>query len=296
MIEDAARKKTDAELRRLEREIHKAYKKAYAELDSKWKAALKTAATREKPYREELDAAMKSGDAARIRKAKRDLAHVQQECTLQNKHFKRARDSIAKQLARIDRAAYDLANGRLPNIYALNFNALAGGLPTGYAYGLITPETVRNLAIKQLNLVKAAHWNVEEMNRAVLQGILQGESMDAIAVRFRDVLGMNQSSAIRNARTAVTYAENQGRLDSYEKAQANGVVMVKVWASTHDSRTRESHVLLDGEEVGIDEKFSNGLKCPGDPDGIGAEVCNCRCAMGTRIIGFKRKDGSIERV
>ena len=239
---------------------------------------------------------MKSGDAVRIRKAKRDLARVQKECTLQSKRFKQARDSIAKQLALIDRAAYDLANGRLPNIYALNFNALAGALPTGYAYGLITPETVRNLAIKQLNLVKAAHWNVKEMNRAVLQGILQGESMDAIAGRFRDVLGMNQSSAIRNARTAVTYAENQGRLDSYEKAQANGVVMVKVWASTHDSRTRESHVLLDGEEVGIDDKFSNGLKCPGDPDGIGAEVYNCRCALGTRIIGFKRKDGSIERI
>ena len=144
MIKDAARKKTDAELRRLKREIRKAYKKAYAELDAKWKAALKTAATREKPYREALDAAMKSGDAARIRKAKRDLAHVQKECTLQSEHFKRARDSIAKQLARIDRAAYDLANGRLRNIYALNFNALAGDLPTGYAYGLITPETVRN--------------------------------------------------------------------------------------------------------------------------------------------------------
>ena len=208
MIEDAARKKTDAELRRLEREIHKAYKKAYAELYSKWEAALKTAATREKSYRKALDAAMKSGDAVRIRKAKRDLARVQKECTLQSKRFKQARDSIAKQLARIDRAAYDLANGRLPNIYALNFNALAGDLPTGYAYGLITPETVRNLAIKQLNLVKAAHWNVKEMNRAVLQGILQGESMDAIAGRFRDVLGMNQSAASRSARTAVTYAEN----------------------------------------------------------------------------------------
>ena len=176
MIEDAARKKTDAELRRLEREIHKAYKKAYAELDSKWKAALKTAATREKPYREALDAAMKSGDAVRIRKAKRDLAHVQQECTLQSKHFKRARDSIAKQLAQIDRAAYDLANGRLPNLYALNCNALARVLPPGSAYGLITPQTVRNLAITQLNLVKAAPWSVKEQNPAVLQGILLDES------------------------------------------------------------------------------------------------------------------------
>ena len=98
MIEDAARKKTDAELRRLEREIHKAYKKAYAELDSKWKAALETAATLEKPYREALDAAMKSGDAARIRKAKRDLARVQKECTLQSKHFKRARDSNTRRI------------------------------------------------------------------------------------------------------------------------------------------------------------------------------------------------------
>lgn len=297
MIRDAARKYTDAELKKLEKEIHSAYKKAYSELNKKWRDAIATAKAKEKPYLDAYLEAKKTGDKAAIRKAGRELAHIQRQNTLESEHYKRTRDGIARQLAELDKTAYTLANGKLNAIYAVNFNQLAGSLPMGYAYGLIAPETVRNLLTKQLNLVKATAWNVQLMNQEVLQGILQGESMGKIAKRFARVLGMNEQSAIRNARTAVTYAENQGRLDSMKEAQDEGIILAKEWISTDDNRTRDSHKDIGGvggDVVGIDEEFANGLQCPGDPRGDGAEIYNCRCALGEIIIGFRRADGSIE--
>lgn len=47
-------------------------------------------------------------------------------------------------------------------------------------------------------------------------------------------------------------------------------------------RTRESHRRVDGEIRELDEKFSNGLMFPGDPNGSAAEVVNCRCTSNTR--------------
>ena len=58
------------------------------------------------------------------------------------------------------------------------------------------------------------------------------------------------------------------------------VVAGQEWIATADSRTRESHVELDGEVVGINEPFSNGLDYPGDPAGDAAETINCRCTIG----------------
>jgi uncharacterized protein with gpF-like domain len=56
-------------------------------------------------------------------------------------------------------------------------------------------------------------------------------------------------------------------------------VCTKVWVATADDRTRESHAELDGEEVLVDEPFSNGLMCPADPTGEPEEVYNCRCTI-----------------
>lgn len=50
--------------------------------------------------------------------------------------------------------------------------------------------------------------------------------------------------------------------------------------STIDSRTRPSHVLADGQRVGLTEPFIVGgapLMFPGDPSGPAGEVISCRC-------------------
>ena len=94
-----------------------------------------------------------------------------------------------------------------------------------------------------------------------------------------------------------TAAENAGRIDSYKNLEKQGVVQKKVWIATPDDRTRESHLEIDGEEVGINQEFSNGCMFPGDPDcDDPGEVLNCRCSMRTHIVGFRRADGSISKV
>lgn len=149
---------------------------------------------------------------------------------------------------------------------------------------------------KKVDVPKDMRWNTKQMSSKLLQGILNGDSIDTISDSLMEVIGNNQASAVRNARTMVTNAENAGRLDSYKKLEKMGVVQKKVWIATPDDRTRESHLALDGEEVDIDEPFSNGLMNPGDPKGPPEEVWNCRCSMRTHIIGFLMSDGSISEV
>lgn len=149
---------------------------------------------------------------------------------------------------------------------------------------------------KKVDIPKDERWNTKQMSSKLLQGILAGDAIPTIANSLMQVIGNNAAAAVRNARTMVTGAENVGRLDSYEDLAEKGVVQKKVWIATADDRTRESHLLLDGEEVDIDKPFSNGLMYPADPSGDPAEVYNCRCSMRDHIVGFRRADGTISLV
>lgn len=163
------------------------------------------------------------------------------------------------------------------------------------AFSLIDKATVTGLK-KTVNETKDEDWNIKQLNSKLLQGILNGDPVQKIADSFLTVVGNNKASAERNARTMVTGAENKGRLDSYENLAGQGVVQKKVWIATPDDRTRESHFEIDGEEVDIDQAFSNGLMFPGDQSGDPSEWWNCRCSMRDHIVGFVKPDGSIKYV
>ena len=123
---------------------------------------------------------------------------------------------------------------------------------------------------------------------------MQGESIDKIAKRIQSVQAMNRDSAIRTARTIVTGAECKGRQDSYERVTADGIVMKREWIATHDSRTRDAHLELDGQLSDVDGFFENAIgiiQFPGDPHAHPSNVYGCRCTMGAKIIGFKKIRG-----
>lgn len=153
-----------------------------------------------------------------------------------------------------------------------------------------------NVPKKKIDVPKDERWNAKQMMSKILQGLQSGSSVDDMAEAMKTVIGNNQSSAIRNTRTMVTSAENNGRLDSYKNLASQGVVLKKEWIATPDDRTRPTHLALDGEQIDLDDVFSNGCRFPGDSKGPAEEVWMCRCTMGTHIIGFKRADGSISKV
>jgi len=53
--------------------------------------------------------------------------------------------------------------------------------------------------------------------------------------------------------------------------------MLQMWVSARDGSVRSSHDDLDGETIGVNEQFSNGLFYPRDMAGEAKEVINCRC-------------------
>ena len=92
----------------------------------------------------------------------------------------------------------------------------------------------------------------------------------------------------RAARTAVTSAQNAGRLDSYAAAGKLGIKLKKEWLATLDGRTRHAHALLDGQQRETSEPFEaegEKLQFPGDPAAAGWMVYNCRCTMAAVVTG-----------
>ena len=130
-----------------------------------------------------------------------------------------------------------------------------------------------------------------QISACVTSSILQGKSIKGMAddLQIR-IPAMNRTSAIRTARTAVTGAQNAGRIDSYTAAKKMGIKLKKEWLATLDGRTRHSHAMLDGEQVDNEKKFSNGCMFPGDPNGPAAEVYNCRCTLIAAVDGIDTSD------
>lgn len=219
---------------------------------------------------------------------------------LYGKHWTQLKEKIAAEYANVNRIALAYINGRLPKIYALNYNAIGkdiGSAVKGYSFELINADLVKNLATKDDTLLpykyldgkKDVRWNTKKVNSAVLQGILQGESIPKMSKRLQSVTGMNKTAAIRNARTCVTGAECKARQDGFERAAADGIELQREWIAAIDGRTRHAHRLLDGHLAGVDEPFKSELgdiMFPGDPEASPENVYNCRCTIAAKVVGF----------
>ena len=304
---DKARQWTDTELTRIEKRIKSIYQEALVDISEKWNAYMQEIGKQLKPLEEAYEKALKNNDLKEIKQLKKELKNAKMLATLHNIRYTTMIEATANKLTNTNQIAIDYMNGKTPEIYVNNYNGIADsleGLYTDFRFDLVNEDVVKKLIIdgdielppKKISIPKDKLWNTRKMNDSVLQGILQGESMDKIANRIFPIVNNNYNSAIRNARTMVTGAENRGRLDSYKKLSDNGIVMRKVWLATNDHRTRDSHRAINGEEQEIGKNFSNGLECPGDPHGRPEEVWNCRCTLVTHLIGFRRADGSISYV
>ena len=122
------------------------------------------------------------------------------------------------------------------------------------------------------------------IRRTIIEGLNDDLSPAEIArniVDDNDDISLGRAKTI--ARTETHTAAMTGQQMNMEEASEDlGMEMNKVWISTEDARTRQSHIDADGQTVGMREWFKVGeseLYIPGDPDGAPEEVINCRCAV-----------------
>ena len=127
-------------------------------------------------------------------------------------------------------------------------------------------------------------WSKKQITGAITQGILQGESIPNLAKRIGEKLSSSNSRSMTLcARTAMTGAQNSGRIQAMHDAEDKGIKVQKVWIATLDDRTRDSHRNLDGQVRNTNEPFESDLGLimyPGDPNAEPQNVWSCRCALG----------------
>ena len=292
---DKAHNMTDKKLEEMEKRLSAIYSRASKEIQQTADEYFSQFKTQDEKKRKLVETGkLSEADYKKWRKNK----------ILYGSRFKAMQEQCAQQLLKVNQNAVAYINGELPEVYALNYNALEESVDGvgGYSFTLTDADTVRNLATadgsllpyKKLDPKKDIPWNMQKINAETLQGILQGESIDKIAKRIQNVQTMNRDSAIRTARTIVTGAECKGRQDSYERVTADGIVMKREWIATHDSRIRDAHLELDGQLSDVDGFFENAIgiiQFPGDPHAHPSNVYGCRCTMGAKIIGFKKIRG-----
>lgn len=292
---------TDATLKKLERRIDKVYAEASIEMGKTTRDYFSKFAKRELKYSETLQKMVDSGKMSQ-KEADQNFKQWRINQEARGERYEVMRDKLAKRANEANKVAASYINDATPGIYSLNRNYAAYEIEKHHVpvdFTLFDERTVKRLVKSapdlmpnydpkptSINYGKDIAYGKKQITAAVTSGILQGKSLGRIADDLQKrITGMNRVSALRSARTAVTGAQNAGRLDTYKAAQQMGIDMKKQWMATLDERTRASHGRLDGETIAVNKKFSNGLMYPGDRTGHPREVYNCRCTMISVVAG-----------
>ena len=82
------------------------------------------------------------------------------------------------------------------------------------------------------------------------------------------------ATVIRFALGRVTSLSQYG---AYQAA-VRGNIVTKTWV-VNSTNPRDTHAAMNGETVGLRERFSNGLRWPGDYEGSAEETVHCECSL-----------------
>lgn len=141
------------------------------------------------------------------------------------------------------------------------------------SFALLHKNALSFASAESGKLIKSVSNTTRDLVNNILQGGLdEGASSSAIAGLIRDATGFSKARSTLIARTETTTVYNGAPTQSLKAlSNSTGRVFTKTWSGVLDDRERDEHVAMEGETVGIDEKFSNGLDFPSEP--------NCRCTV-----------------
>ncbi len=136
---------------------------------------------------------------------------------------------------------------------------------------------------------------IAQINRTITSGLIRGQGARQIARGISGVIGKvtgqgstgAMANALRIARTETVRSMNAGAYANSQAVNAQGVNNQKIWISTLDLRTRDSHGNLDGTIKELNQKFvgSNGSGLRPGAMSSASENINCRCRLADVIDG-----------
>ena len=295
---------TDEKLRRLEARLQNLYRDAEEEMRGKWDEYMSRQEKKAERLRARILQAKTPADKLAAEAAYREHLNA---VTSGSAHFRDMVRSLSANYANANQRALAIINGKRSEFFADGYNLSAGEIngaavdaDVGIRFDLVDASTIEWLVERtvddpekvimpppeKLKIPEDERWSAKLIQSQVAQGIAQGESIPKIAKRLEKVTDNEAAACIRRARTMVTDCENAGRVRSMKQAEEMGVRTRKQWVCTHDDRTRDTHLQLDGETIDKDAVFWNGCRWPGDHLGPPAEVWNCRCTLVTVVDGF----------
>ena len=298
--QDEAHALTDKELEALERRIAKVYKEALDDVKETIQAYFEHFRKRDEAMKKRLAA----GEITEDYYKQWRLNQIGR-----GKRFEDLRDKLAERWTKANETAIAYVNDATPGIYSLNRNYAAYTIEKevgDVGFTLWDEDTVRRLIVEELDVMpyyppkRAVQRGIDlaygksQITKNVTSSILQGLTVKQMADNLQErIATMSRVSAVRAARTAVTAAENAGRMDSYHAAEKMGIKLRKSWLATLDGRTRHAHAILDGQTADVDKPFKvdgREIRFPGDPQAAPYLVYNCRCSLVADVIGIPKDD------
>lgn len=282
----------DSVISDMEERIKKVYEQAQKDIEAKTKDFWERHKAKDAMYRQQV----KDGKIT-----PEDYQAWLRGQVFQGKQWDAKMEQVQSVLADTNKQALSIINGGRVDVFATNANWQAFQIEksagVNFGFGIYDADTVTRLLrddpdllpAKKLSVTKDKVWNKGNINRQISQGIIQGEKLEDIAKRLRNVTDMNRSQSLTNARTMMTGAQNAGRQETYQRAKKMGIKVRKTWLATLDGHTRTNHRKLDGQTVDVDKPFKIGgysIMYPGDRHAKPEMVYNCRCTTISEVVDY----------
>ena len=136
-----------------------------------------------------------------------------------------------------------------------------------------------------LKFSERLYTDIDSLKRHVIaeisRGIAQGNSYMEIARNVAKIAEISFNNAYRIARTEGGRISSQAQLDNIQESINEGADLLKRWDATLDTRTRQTHLELDGQIVEYNEYFKSNVGDVFAPHQFGKaeQDINCRCRL-----------------
>lgn len=235
------------------------------------------------------------------------LTHA--EMTKYNR-LKGVHDQIVKIMGPVYSANGKTVKQLTEDVYEASFYrhgwALTQTAQADISWGLLNEKMVEAAVNKPYSgLTLAKVWTrakagaLSDIERAVIQGMVQGDSYPNMARRVKKAFDTNTKRALLIAQTEGHRMAVEGQLAAYDEAEDQGLEFERIWDATLDGRTRPAHQEMDGkraENVGTEDDPHWQWNYPGlgwvDGPGLTGDAAadiNCRCRALTVYKGFEPK-------